>query len=159
MFILMLVTVVACTESFAPDNELDPPTLKQSLAALQGRFDKLPDNDDYIYSRHQELIDIVLAHTPGARRDFLAAETLLEFVDCLDEQSPSASMFGNQTVPLGWVCHAALTGFVYHEEVDADGDIVPAWAGYPSFPPSRQEMQAAKSAWEKVIFEKQYRFP
>jgi hypothetical protein len=159
IFILSLATIVGCASSFVLNSDLDAPTLKQSLAAFQGRFDTLPGHGEYQYSRRKELIDLVLAHTPGAQRDRLSAAILSELVDCLDDPSPSASMFGEQTVPVGWVCHAALTGFVYHEAVDADGDIAPAWVGYPSLPASPQDMQAAKSAWEKVISGKQYRFP
>jgi hypothetical protein len=157
VFILAL-SAVACASSPTLSNGGDLSMLKQSLAAIKGRFNWLPDHGYYEYSQRQELIDLVLAQTPGARRDHLSVETLSGLVDCLDDSSLSVSVFADKPVPVGWVCHATLTGFVYHEEVDADGDIVPDWAGYPSLPASPQDMRAAKSAWKKAISSKQYSF-
>ena len=105
------------------------------------------------YSKRQELIDAALAQSPDAVRDDPLENLLTELIDCFDD--PSASVFQDQPVPLGWVCYSALTGLVYHEETDEEGDIT-QWDGDPEFPATLQNMNAAKAAWQKVLREKTY---
>ncbi|MDR2924890.1 MAG: hypothetical protein LBU76_02920 [Azoarcus sp.] len=132
---------------------------KQSLAAVDGHFNWRSKSNTHDYSKWQELRSVVLAQSPSTQRNNLPENVLAELVDCFDDPSPSASTFRNNSAPLGWVCYAALTGFVYHEETNKEGDIVQHWDGYPIFPASPQNMKAAKAAWQKVIIEKTYLFP
>ncbi|GHU39982.1 hypothetical protein AGMMS50289_00790 [Betaproteobacteria bacterium] len=135
-------------------------SLKRALMQIEGRFDWQPDRNAYVYSRRVALGREVRFTLPFEKMEDerLPAEMLAELVDCLDDTSPSSSTLNDQPVPLGWVCHAALTAFINHEEVDAEGDIAPGWAGYPALPASPQTMSAAKTAWQKVITNKQYTF-
>ena len=154
VFFLVLSACVSTGESSNHSS-----ILKQALAAIDGHFGWRSEQNAHDYSKWEELIDTVLAQSPGAQRDNLPESVLAELVDCFDDTSPSASVLGDQPIPLGWVCYAALTGFIYHEETDEEGDIVQHWDGYPVFPASLQDMKAAKAAWQKVLIEKTYLSP
>jgi hypothetical protein len=133
--------------------------LKQALAGIDGRFSWRSEANVHAYSKWQELTDAALAQSPGAQRENPPESVLAELVECLSDSSLSASVFGDRPIPLGWVCYAALTGLIYHEETDKEGDIVQHWDGYPKFPASPQDMEAAKVAWRKVLAEKAYLSP
>jgi len=154
---VFFLVLSACVSTGESSNQ--PSALRQALAAVKGHFDWRSEHNSHSYTDRQELRDVVLAQSPGAQRDDLPESVLAELVDCLDDSSPSASVFRDQPIPLGWVCYAALRGFVYHEETDEDGDIVQHWDGYPMFPASLQDMKAAKAAWQKVLIEKTYLSP
>ncbi|MDR1849447.1 MAG: hypothetical protein LBQ75_05350 [Zoogloeaceae bacterium] len=133
-----------------------PSALKQAVAAVDGSFGLRFGRPSFSnYSKREKLIGIVLAQLPGTGRDDPPDNLLAELIDCFDDPSPSASVFQDQPVPLGWVCYSALTGLVYHEETDEEGDIT-EWDGYPEFPATLQDMKAAKTAWQKVLREKTY---
>jgi len=155
MFFLVLAT--GCMTTKEPDSNQSS-ALKQALATIEGRFGWRPEANAHDYSKWEELINAALAQSPGAERDNPPESLLAELVDCFDDSSPSSSIFRDQTIPLGWVCYAALTGLVYHEEVDENGDIT-RWDGYPKFPASLQDMKAAKAAWQKVLIKKTYLAP
>jgi hypothetical protein len=129
--------------------------IRQALGKIDGEFSRLAWDDEYRYTRRGQAVQAVLAQTPGASRDDLPKAVLMELVDCLDDATPSASLYAQRPAPLGWVCHSALTSFVYHEEVDAEGDIT-GWDGYPGFPATPQAMQAAKTAWREVLMRGTY---
>jgi len=154
---LLAFTVAGCFSAAKPDT-VDPTKLRESLSATDGRFSWSPEQNHYVYSKRQALVDAVIAQTPNAARDRLPEGALAGLADCIDDASPSASVLADKPAPLGWVCHAALTSFIYHEEVDAEGDVVPNWAGYPALPATPSDMQAAKAAWQKVLQTRQYSF-
>lgn len=144
-------------------------TLKWSLKKIEGRFDWLPEQNAYAYaytyaytySKPQELERSVHAHFPLAQQEEaqLPAALLAELVDCLDDTLPTESTFNDQPVPVGWLCHAALTKFIYPEVTAAGGDVAPDWAGnlkLPASPP--QSMGEVKAAWRQVISSKQYKY-
>ncbi|MDR2215101.1 MAG: hypothetical protein LBE59_04575 [Nevskiaceae bacterium] len=150
--------LAACGSAGSPGNPLAGPLgIRQALAAIKGEFSSTPGRDGIRYSKQQDAVDTVLEQTPGARRDNLPEDVLAQLVDCLDDASPSSSVFADQPSPLGWVCYATLTGFVYHEETDEQGDIT-SWAGYPELPASSQAMQTAKSAWQRVLADQTYAY-
>jgi len=154
---LFLVLATGCMSTKEPSNNQSS-ALKQALAKIEGHFDWKPDANAHTYTKWEEIINAALAQSPSADRDNPPESLLAELVDCFDDSSPSSSIFRDQNIPLGWVCYAALTGLVYHEEIDEKGDIT-QWDGYPKFPATQQDMKAAKAAWQKVLIKKTYLTP
>jgi hypothetical protein len=76
-------------------------TLKQVLAAVDGHFDWSYKSNTHDYSKWQELIDVVLAQSPGAQKSNLPESVLAELVDCFYDSSPSNSVFRDKPIPPG----------------------------------------------------------
>jgi len=155
-------SILTPTPNLVAEPARQPSALMRALAKVDGRLERRSENNHRTYyTKRQELIDAALAQFPGAERDNPPEDLLAELVDCFDDLSDSNFRMaylpygGDFHIPLGWVCHAALTGLVYHEEVEAEGDIT-RWDGYPDFPATLREMKAAKAAWQKVLREKTY---
>jgi uncharacterized protein YecT (DUF1311 family) len=136
--------------------EIQVSTLRQTLAAVEGRFDWLPEQNTYDYTNRQELSAAAQSGISFSADFEMPAARLVELVDCLDDTTPSASTFNDQPAPLGWVCHAALTEFVYPEETGAKSNSALDWVGNLKLPASEQTMREVKAAWQQVIARGRY---
>ncbi len=108
-------------------------------------------NDDvrgYLFSDKAAIAEVV-----GEGSD----ATIDQLVECLDDQTPSATTLKGQQVPTGVLCREALGQIIYYEATGPNGDIAAKWPGNIAPTATGADLQAAKRAWQEVVAKKLYR--
>jgi hypothetical protein len=114
------------------------------LRTMPGYF---RSSDEFSFLGDTDLFDAIVeyGHTAVDR-----------LVSCMDKTEPAVATMGEggQRVSFGTMCYVALRFRVYYEP-----EVGEKWRGITMrFPPSEEELQLAKKAWEKVLKEKSYGF-
>lgn len=122
--------------------------IENRLANISGEYVWNNQENGYFYNKKTELNRILSEES--------TEKTLPLLVQCMDNPSPSNSTLAGQPVSVGILCYEALTLLVYHEPVDAEGDIALNWPGYLTLPASTENISDAKKAWQKVVQDRTY---
>ncbi len=141
LILLAFVGVVGCASPQRPQ-ESQADGVERAIAEVQGVFAWRDDLGRYDYSEEAKLEEILSTQPP---RQAVAA-----LIECLDDNSPSASVVDGKPVPVGIICYEALTQLVYYEPTEPSGDVASDWLGFISPKASEQEMRDAKAAWKRA---------
>jgi hypothetical protein len=120
------------------------------LALVEGRYQWNAELGRYVFSAKDRLEEVT------GSQDAEAA--LRSLVSCLDDSSSTRSTLDGDPVAMGVLCYEALSQLVYYEPMSPDGDIAEQWPGHLTPMATRDEMRAAREAWEAVVTSGEYIF-
>ena len=126
----------------------EPATTRSSLARVGGSYAWNAELKRYVFSDRSAVEKVVESATVSVIRDLVA---------CLDDLSPSETTLKGKPVPVGVVCHQALSQIVYYEPVARSGDVAAKWPGHIEPTATAGALAAAKRAWADVIEKKAYK--
>jgi hypothetical protein len=122
--------------------------LVESLTKFEAKYEWNDVQDRYIFSKKAELEPLLSAHPFD-----LAVRVL---VNCLDQTTPSETTINDQPVPVGVICHEALTELVSYEPKNKTGEKDRNWPGHVTPMATANDLHAAKNAWKPVVEKKLY---
>jgi hypothetical protein len=111
------------------------------LALVEGRYQWNAELGRYVFSAKDRLEEVT------GSQDAEAA--LRSLVSCLDDSSSTRSTLDGDPV---------ASQLVYYEPMSPDGDIAEQWPGHLTPMATRDEMRAAREAWEAVVTSGEYIF-
>ena len=143
----LALAVASC--SSPPTTKSEPvPTLRSALAQVRGSYEWNDDLKKYVFSEQGAIEKLV---------DAASDQTIRDLVNCLDDVSPSRTTLKGQPVPVGVICHQALSQIIYYEPTTTNGDLAGQWPGHLEPTATAADLAAAKSAWSDVVEKKAYK--
>ena len=129
-------------------NSEPAPTIRSSVARLRGSYAWNAELKRHVFSDPSAVEKVVESATDSVIRDL---------VDCLDDVNPSQTTLNGKPVPVGVMCHQALSQIVYYEPVARSGDVAAKWPGHIEPTATAEALAAARRAWADVIAKKAYK--
>jgi len=122
--------------------------IRSQLSRLGGRYEWNDAVQSYVFTDKQAIAEIVGEGSIA---------TIDQLVECLDDQTRSATVLKGKQLPTGVLCREALGQIIYYETTGPNGDIAAKWPGNIEPTATGADLQAAKRAWREVVAKKLYR--